>query len=357
MLAGMTLLIFYVFLVLCISFVCSIMEAVLLSVTPQFVAQVESENASFGRRLRRFKDEIDRPLAAILSLNTIAHTVGAAGAGAQAMVVFGDMVVGVVSAVLTFLILVFSEIIPKTLGAVYWRQLTPLVIRLLVPTIWCMYPLVKLSEGMTALLSRGKERELVSREEFKSLAKLGAREGILHEDESRIMQNLFRLRQVKSRDIMTPRTVMCAFKEELTVGQIMSENEVLRFSRFPVYGNDLDDVSGFILKSDVLLNAAKQQNGVSLKDLKLPIMILPGSLPIQALLDNLIQDSAHISLVVDEYGGTEGIVTMEDVLETLLGLEIVDEADKIKDMQAFARKQWRKRALKLGIIQDSDQTF
>jgi CBS domain containing-hemolysin-like protein len=335
-----------------VSFLCSVMEAVLLSISPSFMAQMEQRGGWLGRKLRALKDDIDRPLAAILSLNTIAHTVGAAGAGAQAAHVFGEIYVGVISAVLTFLILVLSEIIPKTLGAVYWRQLTPTVVRILIPTIWLMWPLVKLAEGLTKLLAGGKKTVLVSREEFTALAELGAEEGVFHEDESRLLKNLFRFGQVRARDIMTPRTVIFALSETLTVAQTLAAHPELRFSRIPVYGKDQDDVTGFVLKTDVLLRAAQQQGDTRLSDLKRPIHVVPPDLPLRDLFEQLIDDRAHVALVVDQYGGTAGLVTMEDLVETLLGLEIVDETDAHQDMQELARQQWFKRARRLGMISD-----
>ena len=350
----MALLIFYVVLALGVSFLCSIMEAVLLSVSPSFVAQMEQQRGLIGGKLRAFKDDIDRPLAAILSLNTIAHTVGAAGAGAQAAAVFGDVYVGVISAVLTFLILILSEIIPKTLGAIYWRQLTPPVIRLLVPTMWVMWPLVKLAQGLTRLLARGKEQGLVSREEFTALAELGAQEGVFAEDESRILRNLFRFGQIRARNIMTPRTVVFALPQTQTVGETLAAHPELRFSRIPVYNKDRDDITGFILKSDLLLHAVQQQTDTPLADFKRSILVVGGSLLLHDLFGQLMNDQAHVALVVDEYGGTAGLVTLEDLVETLLGLEIVDEADAVQDMQEWARQQWRKRAQRLGILTDEE---
>jgi len=346
----MTLLLLYVALALGVSFVCSIMEAVLLSVTPSFVAHMERDRGGMGRKLRTYKDHVDQPLAAILSLNTIAHTVGAAGAGAQAAAVFGNAYVGIISGVLTFLILVVSEIIPKTLGAVYWRQLTPVVVRMLGLTIRTMWPLVKMADGLTKLITRGKEKVFFHREEFIALAEAGAQEGAIHGDESRILKSLFRFRQVSARDIMTPRTVIFALAEALTVAEALEAHPDPSFSRIPVYGKNRDEVTGFILKSDVLLEAANLQGGTTLSHLKRPIPVIPGNLPLHELFDRLLNERTHMALVADEYGGTEGLVTMEDVIETLIGLEIVDEGDAVQDMQELARQQWRKRALRQGII-------
>ena len=347
----MTLLLIYMALALSVSFLCSIMEAVLLSVSPSFVARQEQEGQWLGPKLRKFKDNVDQPLAAILSLNTIAHTVGAAGAGAQAAAVFGDAYIGVISAVLTFLILVVSEIIPKTLGAAYWRQLSPFVVRSLEVTIWSMWPLVKLADSLTRLLTKGKEKGKIHREEFIALAELGGKEGVFHKYESRILNNLFCFREVRTRDIMTPRTVVFALSENLAVDETLSLHAHLPFSRIPVYGENLDNVTGFILKSEIL--RAGQENGAALlSELKRPLIVVSGNLPLHSLFERLMGAKAHIALVVDGYGGTEGVVTMEDFIETLLGLEIVDEVDTVKDMQAMARDQWRRRARKSRLIEE-----
>ncbi len=346
----MTLLIFYVALALGVSFLCSVMEAVLLSVTPSFVARGERERPRLGGRLRKLKADVDRPLAAILSLNTIAHTVGAAGAGAQATKVFGDAWVGVISAVLTFLILVVSEIIPKTLGALYWRQLTPAVVRLLVPTTWLMWPLVKLAQGLTRLLARDRKQMVVSREELTALADLGAREGVVREEESRILKNLFRLGKLKVRDVMTPRIVMFALPGSMTVAEALAVHPEVRFSRLPIYDQDLDEVRGFVLKSDVLLAAAEGRGDTPLAELRRPLDVVSETLPLRGVFAHMLDSRAHIALAVDEYGGTSGIVTLEDLVETLLGIEIVDEGDAVQDMQEMARQKWRERAKRLGLV-------
>lgn len=350
---GIGLLLLYVALALGVSFLCSIMEATLLSVTPSYMAALEQEDDPIGERLRALKEDIDRPLAAILSLNTIAHTVGAAGAGAQAAVVFGEAYIGVISAVLTLLILVLSEIIPKTLGAVYWRQIAPAMTRLLVPTIWSMWPLVKLSKGITRLLASGEERVSFSREEFTALAELGQEEGVFEEKESRILRNLFRFNSLRVKDVMTPRTVMFDLSEEKTIGEVVEESDEFRFSRIPVYGENRDDVTGYVLKDEMLLRAAQEEHDVKLKSLAREMLVVRDTLPLPDLLERLLDRLEHIALVVDEYGGVEGIVTMEDVVETLLGMEIVDEADSVEDMQALARRQWFKRAKQLGMVQEA----
>ena len=346
----MALLIFYVLLALGVSFLCSIMEAVLLSVTPSYIAAKVEERPSVGERLRALKKDIDRPLASILSLNTIAHTVGATGAGAQATKVFGDAYVGVISAVLTLLILVLSEIIPKTLGAAHWRRLAPGIARLLRLIEWPMMPFVWLSKGITRMLSRGKKRASVSRAELTAMAELGKEEGIFEEGESRILKNLFRFSSLRVQDVMTPRIVLFTLQEDLTLAEVIAEHEEIRFSRIPIYRENRDDIAGYVLKDQVLLWAAQDRLDVPLHELKRELLVVPESLALPAAFERLLDQAEHIALVVDEYGGTAGLVTLEDVVETLLGLEIVDEADSAEDMQVLARQQWLRRAHRLGIV-------
>jgi CBS domain containing-hemolysin-like protein len=351
----MGLLLLYVALALGVSFLCSIMEAVLLSVTPSYVAALEREGSAMGKRLHAMKEDIDRPLSAILSLNTIAHTVGAAGAGAQAAVVFGEAYTGVIAGILTLLILVLSEIIPKTLGAVYWRTIAPAVVRILVPTILLMWPLVKLSQGLTYLLSPDEDEAAFSREEFTAMAELGEEEGVFEEKESRILRNLFRFNSLRVKDVMTPRTVVFDLPEGKTIGEVVEEHDEFRFSRIPVYDDTPDDVTGYVLKDEMLLRAAQEELEVPLEEIAREILVVRETLPLPDLLERLLDRLEHIALVVDEYGGVAGVVTMEDVVETLLGLEIVDEADSVEDMQALARQQWFKRARELGVV--SEEAF
>lgn len=348
----MGLLLFYIGLALGVSFLCSIMEAVLLSTTASFVVRLEQERPRLGKKTRKYRKNLEQPLAAILSLNTIAHTVGAAGAGAQAAMVFGDAYIGAISAVLTFMILVFSEIIPKTLGAAYWRELNPIVTWLLGVTIVSMWPLVKMAELLTRLMTRGKVDKQVHRDEFIALAELGSEEGLFHRYEARILQNLFYLRNIRTRDIMTPRTVVFALPEKKTVRGCLAENERFSFSRIPVYGENIDDIKGFVLKSDIF-RAGHEHPEKTLGDLCRPIVVFSGDLTLQEMFEKMMNESTHIALVVDKFGGTEGVVTMEDFLETLLGLEIVDEIDTAEDMQEIARKRWKERAKRSGLITDS----
>jgi CBS domain containing-hemolysin-like protein len=340
----MTLLVIYVLLAIAISFLCSILEAVLLSVTPTYVATIQRAQPNVAQKLQHLKDDIDRPLAAILSLNTIAHTVGAAGAGAQAAFVFGDASVAIFSAILTFLILVLSEIIPKTLGAMYWKRFAPMVPRLLPVLIWSMWPLVKMSQFITRLLSRGEGKYVVTREEIVALADIGHREGIIDKGDSRIVANLLRFDRLTVENIMTPRTVMFALQQDMTIEDTVARKDDLRFTRIPIFERSIDEVTGFVLKTDLLFEVLAGGGDRKLAELKRDLTTVPETMLLDALFDTLLKNDRHIALVTDAYGGTAGVVTIEDVVETLLGEEIVDEADKIEDLQAYARQKWQERA-------------
>ena len=346
----MALLIFYLTLAIAISFLCSILEAVLLSITPSFIVLKEKQEEKTGQLLRKLKEDIDRPLSAILTLNTIAHTVGAAGVGAQAQVVFGNAYVSITSAVLTLLILIFSEIIPKTLGALYWKNLAPTAASVTNSLIWITWPFVKLSEGITIWLGKGDKEPTLSREEFSAMAEQGVQEGVFEEDESNMFKNLIRFSSLKVQDIMTPRIVVVKFQENTTIKEVMQHEEELRVSRIPVFGKNEEDLTGYILKNDLYLNVANGEGERQLKEIRREVLIVRETLVLKVLLEKLLERQEHIAVVVDEYGGFAGVVTMEDVVETLLGIEIVDEIDAIEDMQKLAREKWRDRARKLGIV-------
>ncbi len=349
---SLTLLILYIALAIGVSFLCSIMEAVLLSVSPAYIGALESEKPVVAERLRKLKSDVDRPLAAILTLNTVAHTIGAAGAGAEAAAYFGNGAIGVFSAVLTLGILVLSEIIPKTLGAVYWRGLAPLVSRMLNPLIYLLYPLVLMSQWFAKLLTRGEKGGDVSREELAALANIGAEEGVFGNREARLFQSLLKFESLKVSDVMTPRTVMVAFPETATVDDLVEAKRP--FSRYPVYSTNHDEISGYVLLSDALGRVANDDHDTPLADLKRNLTAVPEDRSLLEAFEDLVDGREHIVLVVDEYGGTAGIATMEDVIETLLGLEITDETDKNEDMQVLARDRWRQRAGQLGLL-DEDQ--
>ncbi|MEQ9104792.1 MAG: hemolysin family protein [Rhodothermales bacterium] len=344
------LLLVYVSAALGFSFMCSIAEAVLLSITPSYIEAQKSARPGFAELLRKLKqDNIDQSLAAILTLNTIAHTVGAIGAGAQANVVFGSAWFGVFSAVMTLLILFLSEIVPKTIGAVYWTTLarpTAVFVRILILT---MYPLVWVSERLTKLIAGGKSTHIFSREEFIAMSRVGEQAGLINMNEFRVIRNLFRLDGLQARDVMTPRPVMSALAVDQSLREAFDDVTQLPFSRYPLYGEDSDDILGFVLKDDILLRMARGETLPSLHPLRRDVLVVPEMVSLSQLLEQLLKDRRHLALVVDEYGGTRGLVTLEDVLETLIGAEIMDESDKVDDMRAWARKLWTDRAEALGI--------
>lgn len=345
----MILLITYVVIALGFSFLCSIAEAVILSISTAYIAVLEQDEKPYASLLTELKGDINKPLAAILTLNTIAHTVGAAGAGAQAAMVFGSAWVGVASAVLTLLILVFSEIIPKTLGAHYWRKLAPATAYGLKFLVWFLHPFVWLSERLTNGLSHGKTVEGLTRDEFAIMAELGEKEGQLDADESKILKNLFLLKETRITDIMTPRPVVFSLPMSMSVQEFFENYASSRFSRIPVYTEHQEHVTGFVLRTDLILAYARGNTVNSLETYRRDIPTLSDTASVDDAFDTLIRQRSHLMLIVDEYGGMEGIVSLEDVLETLLGLEILDEGDRSADMQQLARRLWRKRASEMGL--------
>jgi CBS domain containing-hemolysin-like protein len=350
----MTLLLIYISLALSVSFLCSVLEAVLLSITPGYIATQKQEGTAIAERLIAFKRDIDRPLAAILSLNTIAHTVGAAGAGAQAAVVFGEGYLGVASAVLTLLILVVSEIIPKTLGALYWRRLTPFMVRTLGPIVIMMWPLVKLAQLITVRLAHKTVSPTMEREEISAIAELGEEEGVLDNSESRILTNLLQAGALKAADIMTPRIVLFSLDQDTTVQQVLDAHQDIPFSRIPVYDSQPDTVTGYILKDAIYLNAARDEHHLPLHKLRRDIQVVQTCTSVTQVLEQLLTAKEQIALVIDdEYGGVSGVVTIEDIVETVLGVEIHDESDAVTDMQVYAKTRFQARARQLGLDPES----
>lgn len=336
-----------------LSFLCSVLEAVILSVTPSYVAAMEQRGHRLAGRLAAFKRDAERPLAAILALNTIANTAGATLVGAQALSVFGDRWVALASAILTLLVLFFSEIIPKTIGATYWRGLTPISVVTIQVLVVSLFPFVAAGSLVRRILGRRVSIERLSSDEMHAMADLGHQEGLLEQGESRILQSVIRFGELKVRDVMTPRTVVVAFDEATIVQDVLDQRaDIWLPSRSPVFAENIDAVSGYVLRSDLLLRAAKGEGEVVLVDLRRAISAVPETQPLRTLFSTLVSRRDHIALVVDEYGGTAGIVTMEDVVETLLGLEIVDESDVARDMQSMARAQWERRARQRGIVDD-----
>ncbi|WP_299337991.1 CNNM domain-containing protein [uncultured Psychroserpens sp.] len=367
----MGLLVFYAIISIFFSFLCSILEAVLLSVTPTFINLKKSEGKSYASDLETLKKDVDRPLIAILTLNTIAHTVGAILVGVQAKVayvelygsqtrsVFGiefteELMVGVVSTIMTILILVASEIIPKTIGATYWKQLANFTTKalniLIFPLKWT--GILWILQLTTKLIGGKGHGSVLSREGFLVMADMAHEEGVFQENESKIIKNLLTFKEVFAKDIMTPRTVMKADDENTTVEDFFNKNMNLRFSRIPIYVDSPDNIKGLVLKDEVFKEMALGNGSKKLSELKRHIIVVERNLPIPKLFEHLVESRNHMALVVDEYGSVSGLVTMEDVIETLLGLEIMDESDNVSDLQYMARKSWETRAKKLGILDE-----
>ncbi len=339
------------------SFLCSIWEAVLLSITPSYVQVKVQEKSSIGSLLESFKSNIDRPLAAILTLNTIAHTAGAIGVGATAAKIWeGNIAATIVSVVMTLAILFLSEIIPKTIGANNWKSLAPFTVKSLNFIIKALYPLVWFSQIITKMLKKEKGKSVLSRSDFMAMGQVASKTGVLETGESRILENLLKFKDLEAKDIMTPRTVVLASQEETSINDFYTKNKKLNFSRIPVYNDSKDQISGFILKDDLLSSIIDKNGDRPLSSIKRDIKIVTESQNLISLYEELIEKKSHIALVVDEFGGMSGIVTMEDVVETLFGLEIMDEFDNVEDMQKLARKKWEERARKLGLL-EGDQNI
>jgi len=322
------------------------MESVLLSTPQSFLLVKEDKGQKWARAFIDLKNQIDKPLSAILSLNTVAHTIGAAGVGAQAVKVFGEASFGIVSAVLTLLILVITEIIPKTIGARYWRHLAKASYFIIHVMVIITYPLVILSALITRLLTRKHKGQVTSREEIAALASIGADEGLFLENEFKIIQNMLKLKNVKVTEMMTPRVVVSIAEEKMTLSQFLENKDFSKFSRIPVYDDNEDNITGYVVRQNVLEKLAEDMHNLSLHEVKRDITIAPNTSVLFALWEKLLTSNEHIALIVDEYGGFDGIVTMEDIIETILGLEIVDETDTVVDMQQYAKERWKKRQAK-----------
>uniref|UniRef100_UPI003FEEEB0B CNNM domain-containing protein n=1 Tax=Alloprevotella sp. TaxID=1872471 RepID=UPI003FEEEB0B len=338
----MGLLLLYLIGALSISFLCSILEAVLLSVPMSFVSMLETEGRKGAPLLKKYKQNIDKPIAAILSLNTISHTVGAAGVGAQSNAVFGSQFFAVTSAVLTLLILVFSEIIPKTIGAAYWRSIAIPCARIIHVLVIITYPLVIMSEFITHIFSRNKQQASVSREEVSAMVNVGAEEGVFEKKENSMIQNLLKLDDISARDIMTPSSVAEIAEESMTLREFYRNEAFRQFSRIPVYNEENDDyIKGYVLRQAILEKLAEDKFDLRLSDIIRPVLTFQETDNVSKIWERLLAKKEHISIIIDEYGCFRGIVTMEDVIETMLGTEIVDEKDRVTDMQELAREKWQ----------------
>lgn len=348
-----TLIIFFIISIV-FSFLCSILEAVILSVTPSFVSRMQSEKPALGKRLNVLKEDIDRPLSAVLTLNTIAHTVGAIGVGVQAGNLFGTTKVNLIlfeatyesliAGLMTLAILILSEIIPKTLGANYWKQLTPFTIRALRVLMFILAPFVWMSKWITRLIKRDGAKSVLSRADVAAIADAGLKSGAIDKEEKSFIQNLLQLENRKVKDIMTPRSVVLSLDENQTLGELYNENNPFQFSRIPVYNDTPDNVSGFILKDAILENIAADKHSRKTVEIRREVLFVEDNFTVAKLLDMLILKKQHLAMVADQYGTIVGLVSMEDVIETLFGLEIMDESDKVADLQKLAREKWQKRS-------------
>ncbi|MEM8999084.1 MAG: hemolysin family protein [Bacteroidota bacterium] len=370
----MGLLIFYALISIFFSFLCSILEAVLLSITPTFVNVKKQEGKTYALALERLKKDVDKPLIAILTLNTIAHTVGAILVGVQAKVAYADLygstqrtlfgiefsedlMVGVVSTLMTILILVASEIIPKTIGATYWKQLANFTAKSLDIMVFVLKwtGLLWILQLFTKLVGKEHHGSVLSREDFTAMTEIAHEEGVFQESESKMIKNLLRFDEILAKDVMTPRTVMKIASEDTSIKAFFEANPKLRFSRIPIYKDSTDNITGMVLKDEVLESIINEMGKNTLGTIKREILVTTRNIPIPQLFETFIAKREHIALVVDEYGSVGGLVTMEDVIETLLGLEIMDESDNVEDLQVLARKNWEQRAKRLGIIEEKNE--
>lgn len=343
----MLLILLYLIGALSLSFLCSVLEAVILSTPISFITMKENEGSKVATRLKKYKSNIDKPVAAILSLNTIAHTIGAAGVGSESVKIFGQEYFGIISAILTLLILVLSEIIPKTIGATYWRTLCLPATRIIHFLVIITYPLVILSEFITRIFSSKEHPVSVSREEVSAMVNVGTEEGVFKAKESSIIQNFLKLEKIIAKEIMTPSLVVAIAHENMTMQELFENKQYNNYSRIPLYNENDEIITGYILRSSVLSKISEGNFNEPLKNIIRPILYFNENDSVSSIWEKLIENKEHISVIQDDYGCMRGIVTMEDVIETMLGVEIVDENDKVVDMQKLAKEtseSYKKRA-------------
>ena len=337
----MFLLISYFAFAVIISFFCSLLESVLLSVPYSHVQHILKSGKSYGIHLKNLKYNISRPLSAILTINTVANTVGALGVGMQVHKMFGSGYMAFFSAALTFTILVFSEIIPKTLGANYWRVFLPVAVYVIRFLMFICYPFVALSYFVNKML--GSKGMTVTRDDILGSAEVAALEGSIYKNEEELIKNILRLRNKRVVEIMTPRSVITAFEKNITIENVIHKYQPIRFSRIPVYDGSLDQIIGMVHRYKILEASSQDCDTVAVGSYLKPIHTIPEDISVTAALDQFIKRKEHIFVVVDEYGTLSGLVTMEDVVETILGIEIVDELDSVADMREQALLQWRQK--------------
>ena len=342
----MGLLLLFLFGAMAISFLCSILEATLMSTPISYITMREEEGYKPATRFKEYKQDPSRPIAAILSLNTIANTIGAAGVGSQATALFGSQWFGLVSALMTILILVFSEIIPKTLGTTRWKSLMGFATVMIRCLIFIMYPLVLLIELLTRLITPEEaEVAVVSRDEVSAMANVAEEEGDLEEDENTIIQNLISMDEVKAFDVMTPRVVCEIAPESMTLKNFYKNKRYRHHSRIPVYADNDEYITGYILRMEALQLMAEDKFDLTLGEIRRDVATFDEDTTLDVIWDEMLSKDEQIAIIINDYGSFQGIITLEDVIETLLGSEIVDEQDTVRDMQQLARDKWKKRVV------------
>lgn len=353
-------LLIYFTVALAASFLCSLLEAALLSMPQSHVEGLRESGKPVGRILANLKIKLDRPLAAILTLNTLAHTGGAAGVGAETTKIASRrgldeaLWTGIAAIVVTVMVLVFSEIIPKTIGAAYWRGLTPFTAYTVRLLIWTMYPIVIALEGLSRMVSSKGFHQGVTRDEMRVMARIASAAGSLGKDEGRVITNLFALQELQARDVMTPRVEVFTLAEHLTADEVARKQGRLRFSRIPVYGESPDRITGLVLRHRIFEVCVQGQGRRRLEELKTPVHYVPETKTIASLLEEFIKRNAHLFVVVNEFGGPEGIVTLEDAIETLLGVEIVDEYDTVEDLRQAAHQKLEERKARIRMLDEAE---
>ncbi len=357
----MGLLLAFFFLSIIVSFLCSIWEAVLLSITPSYVRRSKTENAAVGLLISQLKEDIDRPLSAILTLNTIAHTVGAIGVGAQAGELYGSNAFSflgislsyesIIATIMTLGILILSEIIPKTIGANNWRALAPFTARAVYGLIYLLRPFVWVSKLITRSLNRGAEKSVFSRGDFEAMADAVEESGEIEQTEHILIKNVLAFDELTVEDVMTPRTVTLMADDGNSLLEFYKTKNFATFSRFPTFSETQDNVTGMVLKDDLLTQLVEGNGTKLVRDIKREILVLPDNLSLRTAFHKMNKKHGHMAVVVDEHGSLRGLITLEDIFETLFGMEFTDESDSVEDLRKFARNRWEQRAKSLGLIE------
>ncbi len=343
----MGLLLLFLLGAMAVSFICSVLESVLMSTSLSYINLREEEGYAPAKLMRSYKEDTSRPLAAILSLNTIANTIGAAGVGMQVTAVFGSKWFGLMSALTTILILFFGEIIPKVIGTTYWRELMGITARIIRVLIFVLYPLVLLVELISRMVPDNEDDPSVSREEVLAMVNVGEEEGVVDEDENKIFSNLMRLDSIHAYDVMTPRVVAKIAPENMTLRAYYDSDEYDHFSRIPLYNPTAPEyITGYVLRNDALEELTEDHFRKTLGGIKRPLPAFDQDLTLGTIFDSMLKQKSQIAQVIDEYGMFVGILTLEDIIETIFGLEIIDENDTVIDMQQYARERWEQRQKK-----------